>query len=435
MRKFPPSLLTLSCFLSFSAPWLQAEEIGSVKSEATSSSSDAKSESRPTSQAIAMKFQPFTGKITKNRVRIRLQPTYDGPVLRELSRNDLIVVLGETEDFYAIQPPSDFRAYVFRTFVLDDVIEGNRVNIRLKPELDAPVVAQLNSGDRVDGSIYSKNNKWLEIKLPDTSRFYIAKEYVEKAGDAGLKARLDKKHDEAVQLLDISDAMSKGELQKPFEQTNIEGIKANYQRLMQDYPEFPEIGTRAKDALTSLQEAYTTKKLAYLEQQSRLSTSAMETNKKLTAELQAQKNKVSQLEQQMEKSRQLATTPQPIIIEATSNKPTQLPINMAAWLPIEENLFNVWSQQTGKHNPQDFYEEQRTQGFVLKGIVDPYNRPVKNKPGDYMLLSAGSKLPIAFLYSTHINLQDYIGHEVAIRVSPRSNNNFAFPAYFVLSLE
>jgi hypothetical protein len=108
---------------------------------------------------------------------------------------------------------------------------------------------------------------------------------------------------------------------------------------------------------------------------------------------------------------------------------------MSNWLPVEENLFKAWSLQTGKRHPQEFYEEQKQQSFVLRGIIDPYTRPIKNKPGDYMLLNTISKLPVAFLYSTHINLQDYVGHEVSVMVSPRNNNNFAFPAYFVLTLE
>jgi hypothetical protein len=387
-----------------------------------------------TPSAVAAKFQPFTGKIIKNKVRMRLQSTYDGAVLRELNRNDLVIVLGETEDFYAVQPPADFRAYVFRTYVLDNVIEGNRVNVRLKPELEAPVVAQLNSGDRVEGTVHSANNKWLEIKIPETARFYIAKEYIEKAGDAGFKARLERKHDEAYHLLNTTEAVSKAEMQKPFEQINIEGIKANYQHVIFDYPEFPDASNRAKEALAALQEAYTAKKLAYLENQSRTSSSTIETNKKLAAELQAQKNKVTHLEQQIEQSRQLSD--QPIILAPTaSHKSKQLPVNMATWLPIEENLFSTWSQQTGNQNPRDFYEQQKQQGIVLRGVIDPYTRPVKNKPGDYMLLNTASKLPIAFLYSTHLNLQDYVGHEISIVVSPRTNNNFAFPAYFVLTLE
>lgn len=463
MRKFSPSLFALSFFLC-SAPCLQAEtepkanltfdrseNQNSLSAEVKKSenqntpptqttknktvSSPQVSEASTNRSVVASNFHPFTGKVSKNKVRLRLQSSYDAPVVRELNRNDLVVVLGETEDFYATQAPIDLRGYVFRTYVLDNVVEGNRVNVRLKPELDAPVISQLNSGDRIDGSIDSKNNKWFEIKLPETTRLYVAKEYIDKAGDVGLKARLDKKRDEANRLFNTTEAMSKIEMQKPFEKIDISGIKANYQHIVADYPEIPETGNKAKEALTSLQDAYTAKKLAYLENQSQLSSSTLENNKKLEAELQSQKSKVVNLEQQLEKSRQFSAIPQPILTASSSQKPTQIPVNMSAWLAVEEHLFNTWAQQTGNHDPKDFYEEQKQQAFVLRGVIEPYTRPVKNRPGDYMLLSSASKLPIAFLYSTHINLQDYIGHEVAILVSPRTNNNFAFPAYFVLSVE
>lgn len=444
MKHFSPSSLALFFFLSCSTRLLHGETEGEtspathkIEAHSPSLTEEAKSETHETPPSVAAKFQPFTGKITKNKVRLRLQPTYDGPVLREFNRNDLIVVSGETDDFYAIQPPTDFRAYVFRTYVLDNVIEGTRVNVRLKPELEAPIVAQLNSGDRVEGTIHPTNNKWLEIKLPDTTRFYIAKEYIEKAGDAGFKARLEKKHDEVYHLLSTTHAVSHTEMQKPFDQINIDGIKANYHHMIFDYPEFPEVSIKAKEGLAALQAAYTAKKLSHLENLSRTSSSTIEANKKLSAELNAQKNKISHLEQQIEKNRQFTTMAQPIVSAQShpTKKPAQLPINMSLWLPLEESLFNAWAQQTGNRNPTDFYENQKKQGFVLRGIIDPYTRPVKNKPGDYMLISTASKLPIAFLYSTHINLQEYIGHEVSIVVSPRDNNNFAFPAYFVLTLE
>ena len=53
--------------------------------------------------------------------------------------------------------------------------------------------------------------------------------------------------------------------------------------------------------------------------------------------------------------------------------------------------------------------------------------------GDYVLKD--KDLTKAYLYSTQINLQDYVGKKVTVLVTPRSNNNFAFPAYFVLSVE
>ncbi len=375
-------------------------------------------------------FHPFTGKISKNRVRLRLQPNFESPILREFNKNDLVVVEGENEDFFVIEPPSDFYGYIFRTYVLDNVIEGNRVNVRLQPNLDAPVVAQLETGYKIDGAIAPENPKWLKIKLPKKTHFYIAKEFVEKVGDGGYKGRFDKKKNDVNQLLHTTNELSRAEIQKPFDQMKIDGLKANYEHIIHDFPEFPEANASAREELAALQNSYTTKKVDYLERQAQVSSVTFETNKKLAAELKAQKSMISNLESEIEKSRQLAALDQAIV---PSNH-SQLPTNMSAWFPVEEALYNQWIQKNAQSNPQEYYNLQKQAGFVLSGIVDPYNRPVKNKPGDYMLLHPISKLPVAFLYSTHVNLQDYVGKQVRVLVSERDNHHFAFPAYFVLQV-
>ena len=378
-----------------------------------------------------VKFEPFTGKVSKSKVRLRLQAGYDGPILRELNKNELVVVLGETEDFYAIQSPADTQGYVFRTYVLDNVIEGNRVNVRLKPDLEAPVIMQLKSGDHVEGTIATANPKWLEIKLPESARFYIAKEYVQKVGDKGYKERLEAKREEVNQLFHTTYVMKQDELKKPFEMMNVEGVKANYHYIIQHYPEFEDAAVRANEELALLHEAYTLKKLEYLEQQSRLSSSTFETNAKLVAELQAQKKKIGELENQLVKSKQFASQPIPALSSPSSRE--QFPVNMSNWLPIEEKLYLAWSE--GRNvTPYDFYDAQRQASFSMSGIIEPYSRSVNNKPGDYMLINETSRLPIAFLYSTQVNLQEYVGREVTVMVSPRDNRNFAFPAYFVLGI-
>ncbi|MBA2727993.1 MAG: hypothetical protein H0U49_07460 [Parachlamydiaceae bacterium] len=60
---------------------------------------------------------------------------------------------------------------------------------------------------------------------------------------------------------------------------------------------------------------------------------------------------------------------------------------------------------------------------------------MKNKPGDFLLLSSISNLPIAYLYSTAVNLQDKLGRIATVQVVKRPNNNFAFPAYYVIFVE
>lgn len=423
MFKFLPSMLhTCVLFILPFSPLL-AEE-------------NSPKEEKPTTPAN-IPITPFTGKVTKNKVRLRFTPSYEGQVLKELQKNDLFIVLGETDDFYAVQPPKELKGYVFRTYVLDNVVEGNHVNVRSHPDLDAPVFVQLNSGEHIDGVVDPSNNKWLQITLPQSTRLYIAKEYVENIGDKGLLARLEQKKEQATQLLEQTQEAHRTEIVKPFDQMHVEEVIKNYQHLVADYPEFPEYSVKAKELLTVLNETYNQKKLAYLEAQAKKASQTIESNKKLSEELQAQMKKVATLQQQIEytnhSSDYTAQASRPSV-----RKAEQLPVNMAAWIPHEEAFYASWKdKQEDPDNAslEHFYENQKQGAFIVRGVIDPYNRPVKNRPGDYLLINAGNSLPFAFLYSTKVNLQDYIGHDVSLIVVPRPNNNFAFPAYFVFAVE
>ena len=106
---------------------------------------------------------------------------------------------------------------------------------------------------------------------------------------------------------------------------------------------------------------------------------------------------------------------------------------MQLWDTVEESLYLSWSAfHTGK-KLEDFYAEQLANASVLTGTVENYSHPVKNKPGDYIL--RGDDSPAAYLYSTRVDLSAYIGKTVTVLVAPRPNNHFAFPAYYVLSVE
>lgn len=428
-RSLAPLLVSLSCFTLvgnlYAEDSNESAEIPNIQEESTHTIDNSPKET-------ATLIEPFTGRVKKNKVRLRLQPNFDSQSLKELDKDQLLVISGETNDFYAVQPLADMKAYVFRTYILDNVVEGTRVNIRLKPDLDAPIIGQLNSGDRVDGKIFAANNKWLELPMPNATRFFIAKDYIEKVGDADYIGRLSKRKEEAQRLLNTTKAISDAEIQKPFEQINLDGVVANYQKIVLDYKDFPEISSKAEEYLKVLKEDLGKRKFASLEQKNQQTAQVLEQkNKKLAEELQAHKAKLSELEQQLHQKEQIVVEAPPEIIR----RPTQIPQSMAMWIPVENDLISYWTQQTGNSNPRDFYEQQKQDAFTMRGIVDLYNRPIKNKPGNYMLLNSGSKLPIAFLYSTTVNLQDLVGHEITLTVIPRPNNNFAFPAYFVLSAE
>ena len=97
---------------------------------------------------------------------MRLQSAYDAVCFGNLTSKISSLFSAKQKIFMPFSPLQMSGPMFIRTFVLDNVIEGNRVNARLKPDLESPVVAQLNSGDRVEGIIHPANNKWMEIKLP-----------------------------------------------------------------------------------------------------------------------------------------------------------------------------------------------------------------------------------------------------------------------------
>lgn len=352
-------------------------------------------------------FKPFTGKILGNGVRMRLSPDVESAIVQEIAKGELVIVAGEKNDFYAIDAPSDLKVYIFRSFVLDNVVEGNRVNVRLAPELNAPVVGYLNTGDRVDGSISEKNHKWLEITPPKTVRFYIAREYIDKVGGPELKRERDRKKGELAKLIEAADLLGQSEMMKPFQEIDYERISDSYNTIVRDYAEFPTQAERAKAKLLELQEAYLQKKLAYLE------------------------SKASRMSREMQ-AHGIEQTSTEVAVENTDS--TMSPKErMKIWERVEESHFLAWAASHHQKNMDDYYEDQKMNAVRISGIVESYNDMVKNKPGNYIVRDRD--MPRAYVYSTFVNLQNYVGKYVTLVAAPRPNNNFAFPAYFIIEVE
>lgn len=396
-------------------------------------------------------FKPFTGKLTRNKVRLRLQPNLDGQILREMAKDDLLVVIDEEDEFYAVLPPQGTKAYVFRTYVIDNTIEGNHVNVRLEPDTESAVISQLNSGDKVEGIISPLNSKWLEIAPPPSAHFFVCKEYVDNVGDATMIVKLEKRKEEVNTLLNSSHMISQSEFQKPFEHMNLESVLNNLTKITQLYSDFPDQVMRAKEMLAKIQENYLQKKIAYLEAKAGTVGSYSKETAELPIQAQNQQKQLTNLENSFEnipaytniEIQRIESTPtEDFVPHYKSNidwtqafDPGSKTDKMTAWIPTEKDLYDSWSLQHDNATLRNYYNEQYAEGIIVRGLVEPYYRPVKNKPGDFILVNKGTNLPIAYLYSTQVNLQDLIGKEATMRVSPRPNNHFAFPAYFVLSTE
>ena len=365
-------------------------------------------------------FRPFTGKVIGSKVRIRVKPDLESPILKQIDKNDLLLVVGEENDFYAVEPPKETKAYVFRSYILDDRIEANRVNVRVEPHADAPIIGQLKAGDQVKGQICALNHKWLEIPAPKGTRFYVSKEYLTSAGGPDFLATMEKRKAQVEELLNTGFLLAEGECKKSYEEMIPAAATDKFQTVLKSYPDFPEAVSQAKEALALLKETYLNKKITFLESKSELSPGAKE---ELLAKHRA------------ESAEFFADAPV-VLDPALWNKRSpkkMMSQSMRVWDVLEESLYLSWTAFHSGKKIDDFYSEQKANASVLSGTIQNYDETIKDRPGDFILSQDDGSL--SYLYSTQIDLSEYVGKTVSVVASQRPNNHFAFPAYFVLSVD
>ncbi|NGX61393.1 MAG: hypothetical protein K940chlam9_00878 [Chlamydiae bacterium] len=395
---------------------------------------NAEEETQTTAVYSTTSFTPFTGKILGNKVRIRTSPSLEGHIVRETTQNELFAVTEETEDYYCIAPPSETVGFVFRTFVLDNVVEGDRVNIRLYPDTEAPVIGQLHVGDTVDAKVSDINNKWLEISLPEMCHFYIAKEYIQREGPYEMLAEFEKRHHEATHRLSSVFHFAQAEIQKPFPQIDFDQIDNRFDELTHTYKDLSDLTTQADVARSVIRDVYVEKKIAFLESSVSGQSSDFTVDPLHLEKLSGLGIELNPVHTSSEVDvGEIAEAASDTIGHSVPLHADELTDKMRTWQPLEESLYHLWLATGGESSMEEFYEKEASDATPLTGILEPYNRPVRNCPGDYVL-KVGNR-PVAFLYSTRIDLQKWIGHEVTLKTSPRPNNRFAFPAYFVLQAE
>ncbi len=393
MKKF---YLFSFLFLSLlSSHFLSANETASEKETAASSP-----------------LSPFTGKVSGSNVRLRVLPHLDAAIIRECEKGELVLVDQLKDEFFAIKPPKGTKLFVFRSYILDDTLEADRVNIRLAPSREAPIVAQLHSGDRVVGQISEENHKWLMIDPPENIRFYLAKDYVEKVAGPEHIVFMEKRAEEVKEKLARVQSLTMQESIRPFEQMQAEKVSKDYKEIIENYTDFSNEVEIAQKELASFQENYTQKRIAHLEKKAKMADEMQKMAQKeelLSFSVNADDRKESEEE-----------APSAIHVIHVNDE-EELSIAARSPSPSERNFQVI--------------QEGDEKTVSLRGIVRPFTMSVKNKPGDFILESPLDRVPIAYLYSSQVNLEQLVDQEVSLVGLERSNKNFAYPAYQVITTQ
>lgn len=376
----------------------------------------------------------FTGKVTGSNVRMRLSADLGAPVVELLDEGSYLMVVGEKEDFYAVAPVAGAKAYIYRPYVLDGKVEGSHVNIRLEPDVDAAVVTQLNTGDEVNGEVCATNPRWMEIAMPTSVQFFVAKEYLENVGGPELLTQRQERQQAVNALLQEAYLASQAQLNKPAVEMNLAEIEAQFARVGAEYPDFPEYVARAEAVCQVVRQLFAERQVTVGQELGHEAVVMQEVSlEDLTSLAFGPTKEKAAREIPLQIAGQTDEFADPLSLVTPAVERHFVTDKMLAWEPVEESLFEVWAMQQDDSSREQFYDEQRLDGVVMTGIIEPYDRPVRNRPGDFLLVK--NSRPVAFLYSTRINLEEKVGQEVTIRGLARPNHHFAFPAYFVLALE
>lgn len=365
-------------------------------------------------------FEPFTGQVVGNKVRLRTRPDLDSHIVKYLHKQDLLLVQGELGDFYVVAPPREIKGYLYRSYIIDNIVDANSINIRLQPSVEAPVIGNLSKGMKVHGKIAPQNRKWMEIYAPSNMHLYVSKSYIKKVAGAEYLSVMEEKKERLDSLLSSSLKEAEIESKKEFTEMSIQPVIEKLELIIRDYTDFPLQVLRAKEILAAMRENYLNKKEEYL----------------LSDEPHLQKKQAKEEKTAFHEIEEEEVTPidipAPLPTHQKEKEAKPLPLAMQKWKSVEEELFISWKTFHPELTEDDFYAEQSIHAEKISGKLVPFNHKVKNKPGDYLLLLNGA--PVAYVYSTKVDLEKWLGRHVHLMVSPRPNHHFAFPAYYVIGL-
>ncbi|MCG8431763.1 MAG: SH3 domain-containing protein [Candidatus Omnitrophica bacterium] len=130
---------------------------------------------------------PFTGTVNKDGVHVRADSTVGAVSICQVQDGQAVEVVGASHEWYRIRLPGQAPVYISGTYVklTDDnlwLVTGDNVNLRLSPDLGAPILGQADKGTEV--RVMKKAGDWYQIKpLPSTSG-WIHSKFVLHAEDA-----------------------------------------------------------------------------------------------------------------------------------------------------------------------------------------------------------------------------------------------------------
>lgn len=140
--------------------------------------------------------ESFPGVINTGDVHIRADATVGAISICQAKEGQAVEVVDAAYDWYQITLPDQAPVFVFAKFVKRDadnewVISGSNVNLRMQPDLGAPILGQVDKGTKVQ--VITESGEWYRIKPLPSTRGWIHKKFVDRATEPPLQSAVSLK--------------------------------------------------------------------------------------------------------------------------------------------------------------------------------------------------------------------------------------------------
>lgn len=116
-------------------------------------------------------------KVTTDRVNVRVRPDINSEIVTQLSSGEEVVVLEKNEEWTKIRAPIHSKCWVHSECVKEARIKSESVNMRCGPGLAFPVLAKLKKGTPIN--IKEVFGEWTRIEPPVEFGIWVSSKYLE----------------------------------------------------------------------------------------------------------------------------------------------------------------------------------------------------------------------------------------------------------------
>ena len=123
------------------------------------------------------------GEVNSNNINIRSDSSISSEVICTVNRGENLDIISELYGWYKVRLPSIAPSFIKKDFVLliegkTTKVASNNVNIRLRPDTKSPILGKVNRDDTV--SVIGDSGDWYRIQPVISSTGWINKSFITK---------------------------------------------------------------------------------------------------------------------------------------------------------------------------------------------------------------------------------------------------------------